>query len=71
MATTHPNAFDLLKALCAEVVNRRVVDSGKVITARGVASSIDLGLYLCEKLTEAEVRIKIQDQMDYTAYPFS
>jgi transcriptional regulator GlxA family with amidase domain len=70
-ATTHPRAFDLLKPSCAEVINRRVADSGDVITARGVTSSIDLGLYLCEKFSNANVRIKIQDQMDYNAYPFA
>ena len=47
-ATTHPNHFDDLRGFCLSVVNQRIVDEGNVITARGVTSSIDLGLYLCE-----------------------
>ncbi len=64
-ATTHPNHFDDLKGFCSSVVNQRIVDEGDVITARGVTSSIDLGLYLCEKLGGHEVKEKIQRQMDY------
>ena len=64
MATTHPNAYEDLKKYC-KVVDRRVVDDGSVITARGVSSSIDLGLYLCEKLAGYEAKEKIRMQMDY------
>jgi cyclohexyl-isocyanide hydratase len=65
-ATTHPNAYDLLAPYCAQVVDdERVVDEGNVITARGVTSSISLGLYLCEQLAGREAREKIRIQMDY------
>lgn len=64
-ATTHPNAFQQLSEFCDEVVNARVVDAGAVITARGVASSIELGLYLCEKVAGYEIKEKIRKQMDY------
>jgi transcriptional regulator GlxA family with amidase domain len=64
-ATTHPRAFELLRPLCASVVDERVVDEGDVITARGVSASIDLGLYLCEKLAGPEVKERIRQQMDY------
>jgi len=64
-ATTHPNAFKELESYCAEVVDARVVDSGNVITARGVSSSIDLGLYFVERLAGTAVRNKIAAQMDY------
>jgi transcriptional regulator GlxA family with amidase domain len=64
-ATTHRTAFNDLKALCASVVDRRIVDEGGIITARGVTSSIDLGLYLCEKLAGNEVQERIRQQMDY------
>ncbi|MFP5264040.1 MAG: DJ-1/PfpI family protein [Blastocatellia bacterium] len=64
-ATTHRSAFDELRPFCRTVVDERVVDEGDVITARGVASSIDLGLYLCEKLAGREARERIQRQMDY------
>lgn len=64
-ATTHPNAFKALAPYCAEVVDERVVDSGNVITARGVSSSIDLGLYFVERLAGTGVRNQIAAQMDY------
>jgi cyclohexyl-isocyanide hydratase len=67
-ATTHRGSFDELKRFCSEVVDRRVVDEGDVITAEGVTSSIDLGLYLCEKLAGREARERIRRQMEYGGY---
>ena len=65
-ATTHPNAFEELRSHCAHVVDDRVVDDGGIMTARGVTSSIDLGLYLVERLAGAEARARIATQMDYS-----
>lgn len=68
-ATTHHNALDLLKPMCREVVSdRRIVDEGRVVTAGGVASSLDLGLYLVEKYWGAPARETIARQMEYRAY---
>ncbi len=68
-ATTHHRAWDLLRPLCREVVtNRRIVDEGRVVTAGGVASSLDLGLYLVEKFWGADARVKIAAQMEYRGY---
>jgi cyclohexyl-isocyanide hydratase len=65
-ATTHPNAFEELKPYCATVVvDHRVVDEGEVLTAQGVTSSIDLGLYLVERIGGSEARARIAKQMDY------
>ncbi len=64
-ATTHRTAFDELRPYCGEVVDARVVDEGDVITARGVTSAIDLGLYLCEKAAGRDVRRRVAAQMDY------
>jgi cyclohexyl-isocyanide hydratase len=64
-ATTHRTAFKELGRFCSSVVDRRIVDEGDVITARGVTSSIDLGLYLCEKLAGREAKERIRQQMDY------
>jgi len=64
-ATTHRTAFNDLKRFCAMVVDERIVDEGEIITARGVTSSIDLGLYLCERFFGREVKEKIRQQMDY------
>jgi len=67
-ATTHPTAFDDLRPFCEVIVDQRVVDEGDVITARGVSASIDLGLYLCEKLAGRDARERIGRQMDYLCY---
>jgi cyclohexyl-isocyanide hydratase len=64
-ATTHPSAFEELKPYCARVVDERVVDEGEIVTARGVSSAIDLGLYLVERLASAEARRRVANQMDY------
>ena len=68
-ATTHHRAYDLLRPLCREVVtDRRIVDEGRVVTAGGVASALDLGLYLVEKFWGADARVTIAAQMEYRSY---
>ncbi len=64
-ATTHPSAYQELKPYCGAVVHDRVVDEGDVVTAGGVSSSIDLGLYLVEKWAGPDARMQIATQMDY------
>jgi cyclohexyl-isocyanide hydratase len=60
---------ELLRPLCREVVtNRRVVDEGLIVTAGGVSSSLDLGLYLVEKFWGVEARVAIAKQMEYRGY---
>jgi len=68
-ATTHPNAYDELRPYCGTVVDERVVDEGPVVTARGVASGVDLGLHLVGRLAGADVRAAIAEQMDYPYGP--
>jgi cyclohexyl-isocyanide hydratase len=67
-ATTHPQLMVFLRRFAREVSSDRIVDEGTVITAGGVTSAIDLGLYLCEKIGGGEAREKIQIQMDYRNY---
>jgi len=64
-ATTHPSAYKELEPYCGAVVQERVVDEGEVITARGVASAIDLGLHVVQRLAGADARARIASQMDY------
>ncbi len=63
-ATTHPDAYDRLAEYC-DVVEERVVRDGQVVTAGGVTSGIDLGLWLCAELVDVETRDAIKSQMDY------
>jgi transcriptional regulator GlxA family with amidase domain len=68
-ATTHHNAYDMLRPMCREVVtDQRVVEDGLVVTAGGVTSALDLGLYLVEKHWGAPAREKIAAQMAYRGY---
>jgi cyclohexyl-isocyanide hydratase len=68
-ATTHHRAYELLTPYCRQVVtDQRIVDEGQVVTAGGVSSSLDLGLYLVEKFWGAAAREKIAAQMEYRAY---
>jgi cyclohexyl-isocyanide hydratase len=65
-ATTHHASFDALRPMCREVVQARVVDEGRVVTAGGVTSALDLGLHLVQKYWGPEARAKIAAQMEYT-----
>jgi len=64
-ATTHFEAYELLKPFCKEVLYDRIVEDGDCITAGAVTSSIDLGLYLCRKWAGGEADIMIRYKMDY------
>jgi cyclohexyl-isocyanide hydratase len=64
-ATTHPSAFQELKPFCRTVLENRIVDEGTLITAGGVSSGIDAGLYVVDKLAGVETKKKIARQMDY------
>ena len=62
-ATTHHARREQLRPLCGEVVDLRVVDAGRVITAAGVTAGIDLGLHLVGRFWGAEARRRIARQM--------
>jgi cyclohexyl-isocyanide hydratase len=70
-ATTHPELQAVLKQFAREVSTDRIVDEGCIITAGGVTSAIDLGLYLCGKIAGQDVQEKIRKQMDYRQYALS
>ncbi len=63
-ATTHFGSYDRLAAFCGEVVRDvRIVDSGRVVTAGAVSSSLDLGLYLVKKHWGDEEHARIAKAM--------
>jgi transcriptional regulator GlxA family with amidase domain len=67
-ATTHHGAVELLRPWCREVVtDRRIVDTGRVVTAAGVTSALDLGLHLVRKFWGAEASRRVAAQMEYPA----
>jgi transcriptional regulator GlxA family with amidase domain len=64
-ATTHRSALDDLAHRGAEVTRARIVDDGDIITAGGVTSGIDLGLYLVERFASAEMARKVGNAMEH------
>ncbi|PQP82594.1 thiamine biosynthesis protein ThiJ [Paenibacillus sp. PCH8] len=64
-ATTHPGAYDLLEPYVTEVIQKRIVKDGNVITAGGVATSIDLGIYVVGLLAGEEAAANVKIQIDY------
>lgn len=64
-AVTHHLGMDALEATGAHPVQARVVDDGDLITAAGVTSGLDLGLYLLERLLGARVARDVEDLFAY------
>ncbi len=68
-ATTHWLARDLLGELGAKPVPDRVVESGKIITAAGVSSGIDMALHLVKTINGEEVAQAVQLGIEYDPEP--
>jgi transcriptional regulator GlxA family with amidase domain len=61
--------LDKLGELGATPVSRRVVEQGKVITAAGVSSGIDMALTLVNRIAGPEVAQAIQLSIEYDPAP--
>jgi transcriptional regulator GlxA family with amidase domain len=68
-ATSHWMALDRLAELGATPVTRRVVEQGKVITAAGVSSGIDMALTLVARMKGPELAQAIQLGIEYDPEP--
>jgi putative intracellular protease/amidase len=68
-ATTYWTELDELREFGATPVKRRVVEQGKVITAAGVSSGIDMALTLVARLTHENVAQAIQLGIEYDPQP--
>ncbi|MGI9556933.1 MAG: DJ-1/PfpI family protein [Solirubrobacterales bacterium] len=68
-ATTHWAWLDSLAELGAEPVSERVVEDGKLITAAGVSSGIDMALTLAERLAGRDMAEAIQLGIEYDPDP--
>jgi putative intracellular protease/amidase len=68
-ATTHWAAMDYLERFGARPVSRRVVEQGKVITAAGVSSGIDMALGLAARIAGDDVAQVIQLYIEYDPQP--
>ena len=68
-ATTHWASYDRLQSLGASPTEQRVVKQGKIITAAGVSSGIDMGLVLVAALEGDEMAKLIQLAIEYDPQP--
>jgi putative intracellular protease/amidase len=68
-ATTHWTGMDELARLGAVPVHERVVRSGKILTAAGVSSGIDMAITLAAELAGVEAAQAIQLSIEYDPQP--
>jgi transcriptional regulator GlxA family with amidase domain len=68
-ATTHWMAMETLASTGARPTGRRVVEQGKIITAAGVSSGIDMGLTLAAHIAGDQIAQAIQLGIEYDPQP--
>ena len=64
-ATTYHTAFAELAAYSVEVLAQKVVREDNIITAAGVSSGIELGLYILREEFGAAVAQEVADKIEY------
>lgn len=64
-AVTHVLGMDLLDATGVNAVRARVVDDGDLVTAGGVTSGLDLGLYLLEREYGPQIARAVETLFEY------
>jgi len=68
-ATTHWLARDALRELGAKPVPDRIVEHGKIVTAAGVSSGIDMALHLVKTINGDQVAQAVQLGIEYDPEP--
>ena len=68
-ATTHWARVALLESLGAKYTERRVVQQGKIVTAAGVSSGIDMALTLAAQIDGDDRAMAIQLYIEYDPQP--
>ena len=68
-ATCHWAALEQLRALGAKPTLERVVFQGRIVTAAGVSSGIDMGLALVQRLSGTPLAQAIQLAIEYDPQP--
>ena len=64
-AVTHHLAESDLRAAGAKVISARVVDDGRIISAGGITSGLDLALWLIERFAGAGLTREIETRLEY------
>jgi transcriptional regulator GlxA family with amidase domain len=67
-ATTNPSAYDLLSPYCSEVLKERIVRDGNIFTGGGAGTSMDMGLFFVESITDESFVKRVQEIIDYPYY---
>ncbi|SDI12718.1 DJ-1/PfpI family protein [Nonomuraea jiangxiensis] len=68
-ATTHWALLDSLKQYGAEPLSERVITQGKIVTAAGVSSGIDMGLTLLAQASDEVTAQTVQLAIEYDPQP--
>jgi transcriptional regulator GlxA family with amidase domain len=68
-ATTHWAQLEVLRQYGATPTLRRVVEQGKIVTAAGVSSGIDMALVLAQRIAGDAVAQTIQLGIEYDPQP--
>jgi transcriptional regulator GlxA family with amidase domain len=68
-ATTHWMSLDRLAEFGARPMHKRVVEQGKIITAAGVSSGIDMALTLAARIAGEDIAQAIQLGIEYDPQP--
>ena len=64
-ATTHHLAMEDLKAAGVEAVSSRVVDAGHILTSGGIASGLDLSLWILERSFGKDQADRVAEILEY------
>ena len=64
-ATMHYLAQNEIIEYGAELLRYRIVDQGNIITARGVTSGLDLGLWITERFASPKIAAAVEYRMEY------
>ncbi|HHY2674405.1 AraC family transcriptional regulator [Bacillus toyonensis] len=64
-ATMHHLAQSEINKYGAELLPYRIVDQGDIITARGVTSGVDLGLWITERFANPKIAAAVEYRMEY------
>lgn len=64
-ATTYHTALAELATYSVDVRQQKVVQDGNIITAAGVSSGLELGLYILKLLFNTELAQEVADKLEY------
>lgn len=64
-ATTHHSALDDLKAAGIRTVSSRVADAGRILTSGGIASGLDLSLWILERTFGKDEADRVAEILEY------